>query len=83
MSTYRKEEDLNLLIEISQCLYNFDSVNEISLYLKCRVYNTKGNHKIVDETYKKFSAEYKLLYGQKFKYTLNDILSKDLDFLLY
>jgi len=83
VSTYRKEEDLNLLIEISQCLYNFDSVNEISLYLKCRVYNTKGNHKIVDETYKKFSAEYKLLYGQKFKYTLNDILSKDLDLLLY
>ena len=83
VSTYRKEEDLNLLIEISQCLYNFDSVNEISLYLKCRVYNTKGNHKIVDETYKKFSAEYKLLYGQKFKYTLNDILSKDLDSLLY
>ena len=83
VSTYRKEEDLNLLIEISQCLYNFDSVNEISLYLKCRVYNTKGNHKIVDETYKKFSTEYKLLYGQKFKHTLNDILNKNLDSLLY
>jgi len=83
VSTYRKEEDLNLLIEISQCLYNFDSVNEISLYLKCRVYNTKGNHKIVDETYKKFSTEYKLLYGQKFKHSLNDILNKNLDSLLY
>ena len=80
---FHKENDLNLLIEISQCLFNFDSVNEISLFLKCKVYNIKGNHKLVDETYKKFSAEYKILYAQKFEYTLKDILDKNLDSLLY
>ena len=81
--TFYKKEDVNFLIEIAQCLYNFDSVSELSLYLKCRVYNSKGNHKLVDETFKKFTAEYKTLYGQDFKYSLNDILKQNLDSLFY
>ena len=79
---YEEKEDVNFLIEISHCLFNLDSINELSLYIKCKAYNKKGNHKLVKETYKKFSEEYKLLYGEDFNISLNDILSKDLDSLI-
>lgn len=80
---FHNEDDANFLIEISQCLFNFDSINELSLYIKCKAYNKKGNHKLVEETYKKFYGEYKLLYGEDFNIPLNDILTKDLDLFLY
>jgi len=80
---YEEKEDVNFLIEISHCLFNLDSINELSLYIKCKAYNKKGNHKLVKETYKKFSEEYKLLYCEDFNISLNDILSQDFYSLLY
>ena len=71
-------EDPDFILNLTDCIFNFDSINEEAVIFKCRAHNYKGNHSSAKSTFSKFQKEYKLLYAQDFEYTFQDILSKDI-----
>jgi two-component SAPR family response regulator len=59
--------DPELLIEIVNLIFYFDSVNEEAMIIKCKALATLGKHSLARHTFENFSKEYKNLYGEEFK----------------
>ena len=68
------KSDPDFMLHLCDCIFNFDSINEEAVFFKCKAYNFKGNHSLAESTFKKFQKEYKLLYGQEFEYSFQEIL---------
>ena len=73
------EEDLDFAIDLADCIFNFDTTNEIAVFLKCKVYYIKGNHSLANDTFNKFLKEYNALYGQEFEHNFNEFISLDIN----
>jgi two-component SAPR family response regulator len=73
------EEDLDFAIDLADCIFNFDTTNEIAVFLKCKVYYIKGNHSLANDTFNKFLKEYNVLYGQEFEHNFNEFISLDIN----
>ena len=73
------EEDLDFAIDLADCIFNFDTTNEIAVFLKCKVYYIKGNHSLANDTFNKFLKEYNNLYGQEFEHSFNEFISLDIN----
>jgi len=59
--------DPELLIEIVNSIFFFDSVNEEAMTIKCKALSTLGKHSLARHTFENFSKEYRNLYGEEFK----------------
>jgi len=68
-------DDPELLIELANYIFYFDSINEEAMVIKCKALAHLGKHSQSKNTYENFCKEYKLLYGDDFDKSFNDILS--------
>lgn len=67
------KEDTRLIIQIAEDIFNFDSINEDAMILKCRALIELGMHSRSKTTYHKFSREYKILYDQEYEKSFAEI----------
>jgi len=68
------ETDAEFIIQLADCIFNFDSVNEEAMVLKCKAQYFLGNHGLAKMTYEKFYKEYKMLYDEEFKKSFNEVI---------
>lgn len=66
--------DPELLIELANYIFYFDSVNEEAMAIKCKALVHLGKHSLAKHTFENFCKEYKLLYDAEFDKTFNEIL---------
>jgi DNA-binding SARP family transcriptional activator len=71
------EKDPDFIIHLSDCIFNFDSINEDAMIYKCKAQYMMGKHSLAEGTFKKFEKEYKLLYAQDYEYSYQDILNQN------
>lgn len=69
------ESDPELLIELSNYIFYFDSVNEEAMVIKCKALVFLGKHSIAKNTYENFCKEYKLLYEDDFGKSFSEVLA--------
>lgn len=80
---FKINDDPDLILRITDCIFNFDSINELAVIYKTRAYNYKGNHSLAKSTFEDFQKKYASLYGTNFKYSFQEILNKDFDLSLF
>ncbi|MNJ95607.1 hypothetical protein D3C87_133200 [compost metagenome] len=68
-------DDPELLIELANYIFYFDSINEEAMVIKCKALAHLGKHSQSKNTYENFCKEYKLLYGDDFDRSFNDVLA--------
>jgi two-component SAPR family response regulator len=68
-------DDPELLIELANYIFYFDSINEEAMAIKCKALVHLGKHSQSKITYENFCKEYKVLYGDDFDTSFNDMLS--------
>jgi len=68
------KENAELIIDLADCLFNFDIVNEEIMILKCRAQYGQGKHSLAKNTYQNFCNEYRTLYGEDFNLSFNEII---------
>ena len=71
--------DPELLIEIANYIFYFDSVNEEAMVIKCKALVHMGKHSQSKNTFENFSREYRLLYGEDFGKSFSQVLSSNID----
>lgn len=70
------KKDASLIIRIVNTIFNFDSVNEEAMILKCRTQRDLGKHSLSKKTYENFCKEYLHLYGEKFDKPFGSIINQ-------
>ena len=68
------ETDADFIIHLTDCIFNFDKVNEEAMVLKCKAEYFLGNHSLAKMTYEKFVKEYHKLYDEEFKRSFNELI---------
>lgn len=76
---YAKElnvtQDDRLLLDIADAIFNYDSINQEALVIKCSVLNKKGKHSLAKTWYDHFVKEYKTLYSENYPKTFEEVIS--------
>ncbi len=67
------ETEAEFIIHLTDCIFNFDKVNEEAMILKCKAECFLGNHSLAKMTYEKFVREYQKIYGEEFKRPFNEL----------
>ncbi|ACU05563.1 Kelch repeat protein [Pedobacter heparinus DSM 2366] len=70
-------DDPELLIELANYIFYFDSVNEEAMTIKCKALAYMGKHSQSKNTYESFCKEYRLLYNDDFDKSFNTVLSTE------
>ncbi|WEK17817.1 MAG: galactose oxidase [Candidatus Pedobacter colombiensis] len=65
----------DLLIELANYIFYFDPINEEAMIITCKALVHLGKHSQAKNTYENFCKEYKLLYGEEFNKSFNEVLS--------
>jgi two-component SAPR family response regulator len=68
------ETDAEFIIHLTDCIFNFDKINEEAMVYKCKAEYFLGNHSLAKMTYEKFVREYQKLYDEEFKRSFNEII---------
>jgi DNA-binding SARP family transcriptional activator len=68
------ELESEFLIELCDCVFYFDPVNEDAMILKCKALHKLGKHSLAKSTFENFTREYKILYDEIFKKDFHAIL---------
>lgn len=76
------KEDASLIIQIAECIFNCDKINEEAMILKSKAHFEMGAHSLSKSTYSKFCRDYQKLYGQEYNKSFTDITSKPFDEIL-
>lgn len=71
------EEDPDFLIEISNYIFNIDSVNEEAMQMKCRALVFLGKHSLAKSTFESFRREYKNIYAEEFGKDFHAVLNAE------
>lgn len=66
-----------LIIQIANSVFNFDTINEEAMVLKCRTQRILGKHSLSRKTYEEFCKEYKVLYGEPFNRPFQSIINEE------
>ena len=74
--TLHLKKDANLIIQIAEAIFNFDSINEKAMVLKCNALIELGMHSLSKGTYQKFSKEYKTLYDEEYERSFVDVANR-------
>lgn len=75
-NTLQDSKDYELLIEISNCIFQFDSLNEDALKIKCKSLVSLGRHSLARNSYEKFIKEYQQIYGEPYPEPYSSFLSE-------
>jgi len=76
------KENASLIIQIAECIFNCDRINEEAMILKSKAHFEMGAHSLSKSTYSKFCRDYKELYDQEYNKSFTDITRKLLDEIL-
>jgi DNA-binding SARP family transcriptional activator len=68
-------KDDKILLEIADSIFNYDTINQEAMVLKCSVLNKKGKHSLAKNWYDHFVKEYKNLYGENYPRTFEEVVS--------
>ena len=60
------KKEPEFVIQLADCVFNFDIINEDAMILKCRAEYYLGKHSLAKTTYEKFFKEYKIMYAQEY-----------------
>jgi len=67
--------DTEFIIEIANCIFCFDPLNEDALTYKCKSFIALRRHTLANNTYLKFVKEYKDIYGSDFGKSFQEIIA--------
>ncbi|GAO42562.1 hypothetical protein [Flavihumibacter petaseus] len=67
-------EEAEPVIEICNCIFQFDRLNEDALEYKCKGLIQLKRHALANTTYVKFTKEYKEIYGEDFAKSFNEVV---------
>jgi two-component SAPR family response regulator len=73
------QEDPNLVVQIADCIFSCDSINEEAMVLKCKAQHIMGSHSLAKSTYSKFCKYYTELYDQEYKTSFSDVINRPLE----
>lgn len=68
-------KDDKLLLEIADAIFNYDTINQEALVIKCSVLNKKGKYSLAKTWYDHFVKEYKNLYAENYPKTFDEVIS--------
>ncbi|MCX6335601.1 MAG: galactose oxidase, partial [Bacteroidia bacterium] len=68
------ETDAEFIIQLADCIFNFDKINEEAMIYKCKAEYFLGNHSLAKMTYEKFVKEYQKLYDEEYKRSFNELI---------
>jgi DNA-binding SARP family transcriptional activator len=68
------KSDAKFIIQLADCIFNFDRSNEEAMILKCKAEYCLGKHSLAKLTYEKFIKEYQLLYNEEYKRSFNELV---------
>ena len=66
--------EAEFIIEIANCIFHFDRLNEQALEYKCKSLIILKRHALANTTYLNFTKEYKEIYQEDFPKTFNEII---------
>ncbi|HMH23875.1 MAG TPA: hypothetical protein VK563_18945 [Puia sp.] len=69
------QKDPEFVIEIANCIFYFDQLNEDALIHKCKSLVLLKRHTLANNTYQKFLKDYKDIYGTEFEKSFQDVIS--------
>jgi two-component SAPR family response regulator len=76
---YSQKLDVNkddkVLLEIADAIFNYDSINQEALVIKCSVLNKKGKYSLAKTWYDHFVKEYNTLYSENYPKTFEEVIS--------
>jgi hypothetical protein len=67
--------DAEFTIEIANCIFCFDPLNEDALTYKCKSLIQLRRHTLANNSYQKFLKEYKDIYGSDFGKTFQEVIA--------
>jgi DNA-binding SARP family transcriptional activator len=68
-------KDDRVLLEIADAIFNYDTINQEALVIKCSVLNKKGKYSLAKTWYDHFAKEYKTLYSERYPKTFDEVIS--------
>jgi two-component SAPR family response regulator len=74
--TLDAHKDDKLLLEIADAVFNYDSINQEALVIKCSVLNKRGKYSLAKTWYDHFVKEYKNLYSENYPKTFEEVISQ-------
>ena len=66
--------EAEFIIEIANCIFHFDRLNEQALEYKCKSLIILKRHALANTTYLNFTKEYKEIYQEDFPKSFNEII---------
>lgn len=72
------KDNAGLVIQIADCIFSCDNINEEAMILKCKAQHEMGSHSLSKSTYTKFCKDYLELYDQDYEKSFADITNKPL-----
>ncbi|MGC3946444.1 MAG: kelch repeat-containing protein [Chryseolinea sp.] len=70
------DTDDKLLIDIADCTFSHDPINQEALVIKCTVLNKRGKYSLAKRSYDLFVKIYKNLYAENYPRSFEDIISQ-------
>lgn len=70
-----EKSDPSFIIPITDAVFEFDSINEEAVELKCRSLVKLGKHSLAKTTYDNFVKDYKILYEEDYHTSFNALIS--------
>jgi len=67
--------EAEFVIHLADSIFNFDTVNEEAMILKCKAQYCMGKHSHAKATYDKFCKEYQGMYNQEYDKAFTDIIN--------
>ncbi len=74
---YDLKSDAEFILQLADCIFNFDRSNEEAMVLKCKAEYCLGRHGLAKSTYDNFIKEYQILYNEEYKRSFNEIVTSN------
>jgi len=68
-------KDDKVLLDIADAIFNYDTINQEALVIKCSVLNKKGKYSLAKTWYDHFAKEYKNLYAENYPKSFEEVIS--------
>ncbi|QMW06670.1 galactose oxidase [Spirosoma foliorum] len=73
-NTLTISEEPELLIQITNYIFDYDPVNEDAIILKCKALSLMGKHTLAKNTFERFIRDYKAIYGEEYEQSFSAII---------
>ncbi|MEJ1240298.1 kelch repeat-containing protein [Chryseolinea sp. T2] len=70
------DTDDKILIDIADCTFSHDPLNQEALVIKCNVLNKRGKYSLAKRSYDVFVKVYRNLYAENYPRSFEDIISQ-------